>query len=170
MRQAKYVVLATLNGTMTFVSLASLARYLSVSSQFCSTMLSSWRMKHSSTCLAVSISLLGRGKSPAVPLTSSSQCTCIWCVVENFGALRSHRPFFFFWRLRRACSYSHTCSFRWNVSELLTPELSRLGIEFPTIWFHEDGASAPTIRASMEVVREIFPEHVISLCGELSMI
>jgi hypothetical protein len=50
----------------------------------------------------------------------------------------------------------------------LTPELSRRGIHFSTIWFHQDGASAPTARASMEVMREMFPEHVIVLRGELS--
>jgi hypothetical protein len=41
----------------------------------------------------------------------------------------------------------------------LTPELSRRGTEFSTIWFQQDGASAHTARASMVVV--------ISLSGEL---
>jgi hypothetical protein len=58
---------------------------------------------------------LGRGKSTAAPSTASSQCTCI-CLVRS-GKLLSHRPLFLLW-LRWSCSYSHICSFGWNVSEL----------------------------------------------------
>jgi hypothetical protein len=50
---------------------------------------------------------------------------------------------------------------------LLTSELSRHGIERSTILFQQDGATAHTARASVDVVQEIFPEHVISLRGEL---
>jgi hypothetical protein len=35
----------------------------------------------------------------------------------------------------------------------LTPEPSRLAIELSTIWFQQDGATADTGRASIEVVR-----------------
>jgi hypothetical protein len=48
----------------------------------------------------------------------------------------------------------------------LTPELSRLGTELSAIWFQQDGGTARTARASIEFVREMFPEHVISLSGE----
>jgi hypothetical protein len=39
--------------------------------------------------------------------------------------------------------------------------------ELSTIWFQQDGATAHTARASMEVSLEMFPQHVISLRGEL---
>jgi hypothetical protein len=52
----------------------------------------------------------------------------------------------------------------WN---FLTPELSHREIELSTIWFQQDGSAAHTARASMEVVREMFLEDVISLRGEL---
>jgi hypothetical protein len=48
-----------------------------------------------------------------------------------------------------------------------TPELSRHGIELSTIQFQQDGATAHTARASIEVFREMFLEHVMSLRGEL---
>jgi hypothetical protein len=49
----------------------------------------------------------------------------------------------------------------------LTQELSRRGNELSTLWFQQDGATAHTERASMEVVQEMFLEHVILLSGEL---
>lgn len=45
--------------------------------------------------------------------------------------------------------------------------LSHHGTELSTIWFQQDSATAHTARASMEVTWEMFPENVISLCGEL---
>jgi hypothetical protein len=50
---------------------------------------------------------------------------------------------------------------------LLTRELS-CGNELSTIWFQQDGATAHTARAFMDVAREVFAEHVISLLGEFS--
>jgi hypothetical protein len=35
------------------------------------------------------------------------------------------------------------------------------------IWFQQDGASAHTARASMQVVRNMFPQHVISHFGDI---
>jgi hypothetical protein len=49
----------------------------------------------------------------------------------------------------------------------LTPELNRRGTELSTIWFQEDGGNDHTARASMEFVRQIIPEHVVSVRGKL---
>jgi hypothetical protein len=49
----------------------------------------------------------------------------------------------------------------------LVPEINRRGIKHQTMWFQQDGATAHTARASMAVVREIFPGHVIPQCGDL---
>jgi hypothetical protein len=43
---------------------------------------------------------------------------------------------------------------------LVTPEVSRRGTELSTIWFQHDAANSHTLRAPMEVDREIFPEEV----------
>jgi hypothetical protein len=105
-------------------------------------------------CQLTEFSLPGRGKPTAAPPKASSQCTC-GCLVWS-GKLRRHR------RRRWACSYSHICSLRWNVTVL-----PHTRTELSTIWFQQDGATAHTARASIELVRKKLLEHVISLRGEL---
>jgi hypothetical protein len=51
--------------------------------------------------------------------------------------------------------------------DFLTPELSCHGIELLNIWFQQSGATAHTVRASMEIVQEMVSEHIISLRGKL---
>jgi len=41
-------------------------------------------------------------------------------------------------------------------------ELLRRGIDLSSVWFQQDGETAHTARASMSVLREMFPQHVIS--------
>jgi hypothetical protein len=83
--------------------------------------------------------------------------------VANFGVIG---PYFFEDEDGRAVTVvaARYVEMLWN---FLSQELSRLGTELSTIWFQQDGASAHTARAYMEVAREIFPERVISLRGEL---
>jgi hypothetical protein len=50
---------------------------------------------------------------------------------------------------------------------ILAPEINSRGINQQTMWFQQDGATAHTARASMAVVREMFPGHVISQRGDL---
>jgi len=47
------------------------------------------------------------------------------------------------------------------------PELHHRGIDPPSVWFQQDGATAHTARASMSVLREMFPQHVISRGGDI---
>jgi hypothetical protein len=47
----------------------------------------------------------------------------------------------------------------------LEPRLNELGNA--SLWFQQDGATAHTARASMEVLREIFPGRLISLRGDI---
>jgi hypothetical protein len=47
----------------------------------------------------------------------------------------------------------------------LEPRLNELGNA--SLWFQQDGATAHTVRASMEVLREIFPGRFISLRGDI---
>ena len=47
------------------------------------------------------------------------------------------------------------------------PELRRRGIDLSSVWFQQDGATAHTARASMIVLREIFPQNTISRGGNV---
>jgi len=46
------------------------------------------------------------------------------------------------------------------------PELHHCGIDLSSVWFQQDGVTAHTARASMSVLREMFPQHVISCGGD----
>jgi hypothetical protein len=89
----------------------------------------------------------------------------VWCGVANF---RVTGPYFFEDEDGHAVTVTSTCYIEmlWN---FLTPELSCHGNELLTTWFQQDGTAAHTVRASMEVVREMFLDHIthISLRGEL---
>ena len=47
------------------------------------------------------------------------------------------------------------------------PQLRHRGIDLSSVWFKQDGATAHTARASMSVLREMFPQHVISRGGNV---
>ena len=47
------------------------------------------------------------------------------------------------------------------------PELRHRGIDLSSVWFQQDGATAHTTRASMSVLRGMFPQHVISFGGDV---
>jgi len=47
------------------------------------------------------------------------------------------------------------------------PELRRRGIDLSSVWLQQDGATAHRGRASMSVLREMFPQHVISRGGNV---
>jgi hypothetical protein len=49
----------------------------------------------------------------------------------------------------------------------LEPELQRLGVETQTLWFQQDGATAHTARAAMQVINEMLPTCVISRRGNI---
>jgi hypothetical protein len=54
------------------------------------------------------------------------------------------------------------------LNNFLHPEFLRRRINMRQMWFQQDGATVHTARASMEVVRRMFPQHVISRFGEVS--
>jgi len=47
------------------------------------------------------------------------------------------------------------------------PELRHHGIDLSSVWFQQDGATAHTARASVSVLQEMFPQHVISRGGNV---
>jgi hypothetical protein len=51
-----------------------------------------------------------------------------------------------------------------NFCETKSP---RRGIDLSSAWFQPDGATAHTARASLSVLQKMFPQHVISLGGDV---
>ena len=49
----------------------------------------------------------------------------------------------------------------------LRPQLRSLRVNMEEMWFQQDGATAHTARASMTVVRQMFPQHVVSRFGDV---
>ena len=49
----------------------------------------------------------------------------------------------------------------------LRPHLRSLWINMEEMWFQQDGATAHMARASMTVVRQMFPQHVVSRFGDV---
>ena len=54
------------------------------------------------------------------------------------------------------------------LNNFLRPELQKRWVNMREMWFQQDGATAHTARVSMEVVRRMFPQHVISRFGDVS--
>jgi hypothetical protein len=46
-------------------------------------------------------------------------------------------------------------------------QLRRRNVNMQQIWFQQDGATTHKARASMQVIRDMFPEHVISNFGDI---
>jgi hypothetical protein len=117
-------------------------------------------MKHNSTYLAVStdrIFATGQKKIPCSCISSLFNVArvTVLCGVANFGVVG---PYFFEDEEGRAVTVT-SARYVEMLRNILTPELSHRGIESSTIQFQQ----AHKARASMEVVRELFPEPVISL-------
>jgi hypothetical protein len=53
------------------------------------------------------------------------------------------------------------------LNPFLLRELCRRSINMQQIWFQQDGATAHMARASMQVVRDMFLQHVISRFGDI---
>jgi hypothetical protein len=92
-----------------------------------------------------------------------SDCVTLCCGVANFRVIC---PYFFKDEDGRAVTITYA-RYVYILRNFLTPELSHRGTDLSIVWFQQDGTTARTARASMEVVREIFLEHVILLRGEI---
>ena len=53
------------------------------------------------------------------------------------------------------------------INNFLEPELRSQRINNQNVWFQQDGATAHTVRAAMAVVRAMFPDRLISQCGDV---
>jgi len=92
-----------------------------------------------------------------------SERLTVWCGIASFGVLG---PYFFEDNEGAAVTVTseYYVAMLHNFCE---PELRRRGIDLSSVWFRQDGATAHTARASMCVLREMFPHHVISRGGDV---
>jgi hypothetical protein len=64
--------------------------------------------------------------------------------------------------LNEGTAVTVTCERYVEMLRNFSAELRRRGIDLSSVWFQQDGATVHTARASMSVLREMFPQHVIS--------
>lgn len=82
--------------------------------------------------------------------------------MANFGRIGLY--FFEEGQYAVTITYAHYVSM---FQSFLLLELHRGGFNTHNIWFQEGRATAHTTRASMEVIKEVFPVHVISHRSDL---
>ena len=88
------------------------------------------------------------------------QCVTVWCAISSIGIIGP----FFFKENERAVTVN-AARYRKMIEEFFLPHLEE--IDVGDVWFQQDGATAHTARASMELLREHFPSRLISLRGDL---
>lgn len=87
----------------------------------------------------------------------------VWCGIAKSGIFG---PFFF---EEHGITVTVNSARYINMFEnFFLPELQRRGINRRDAWFQQDGATAHTARASMDVIRAAFPNRVISRFGDVS--
>jgi len=87
----------------------------------------------------------------------------VWCRVLKVGIVGSY----FFKEGEIAVSVT-SARYVDMLNNFLHPELQKRGVNMREMWFQQDGATAHTVRVSMEVVWHMFPQHVISCFGDVS--
>lgn len=84
----------------------------------------------------------------------------VWCALSSSGIIGP----FFFQDDRENATTVNAARYTGMVRTFLTQELVR----FPQItWFQQDGATCHTARVSMTALRELFPNHIISINGDI---
>ena len=115
-------------------------------------------------CKQTKLPLLGTRKSTRAPSASSRQ--------RKIDRLVWDRIFWSSWSLllkdNEGAAVTVTSErYVAMLRNFCEPELRRRGIDLLSVWFQQDGERAHTVRASMNVLREIFPQHVISCGGDV---
>ena len=81
----------------------------------------------------------------------------------SFGVLG---PYFFEHNEGAAVTVTSECCVA-MLRNFCEPELRRRGIDLSSVWFQQDEAIAHAARASISVLREMFPQHFISYGGDV---
>lgn len=94
------------------------------------------------------------------PMPLHSPKVTVWCAISSAGIIG---PWFF----EENGNTVTVNSDRYvnMLEQFLFPRLDEL--DLGDFWFQQDGATAHTSRASMAVLREHFPERLISIRGDL---
>jgi len=87
----------------------------------------------------------------------------VWCGIASFGVLG---PYFFEENEGAAVTVTSE-RYVAMLRNFCEPELLRRGTDLSSVWLQQDGATAHTGRASMSVLGEMFPQHVISRSGNV---
>jgi len=86
----------------------------------------------------------------------------VWCCISKLGIVG---PYFF---EEEGIAVTVTSArYVEMLNNFLRSELERRQVNIRDIWFQQNGATAHTARASMAVVRQMFPGHVISRFGDV---
>ncbi|XP_031357888.1 uncharacterized protein LOC116181640 [Photinus pyralis] len=96
------------------------------------------------------------------PLHSSK--VTVWCAVSQFGVIG---PYFF--EEEGVTVTVNSARYVAMLQNFLQPRMNEIveEHELGDLWFQQDGATAHTARASLHVLREIFPERLVSLRGDV---
>ena len=92
-----------------------------------------------------------------------SEGLTVWCGIASFGVLG---PYCFEDKDDAAVTVTSE-RYVAMLRNFCEPELRRRGIDLSSVWFQQDGATAHTARASMSVLRGMFPQNVISRGGDV---
>lgn len=85
----------------------------------------------------------------------------VWCAIAEFGIWG---PYFF--EENNVTVTVNSDRYCEMLETFVRPKLTYFH-DMNRVWFQQDGATAHTSRRSMEVLREMFPGHVISLRGDI---
>ena len=88
------------------------------------------------------------------------QRVTVWCAISSVGIIGRY----FFEENERAVTVN-AARYREMIEEFFLPHLEEMDVG--DVWFQQDGATAYTARAPMELLREHFSGCLISLRGDL---
>lgn len=84
----------------------------------------------------------------------------VWCAISRVAIIGPY----FFEENDRAVTVN-SARYREMIEEFFLPQLEEL--DLGDVWFQQDGATAHTARISMELLKNTFPERLISLRGDV---
>ena len=93
-----------------------------------------------------------------------SQKVTVWSALSKAGIIG---PYFFEDEYGQAVTVNSE-RYVAMLQDYFIPHLEENEFDIPNIWFQQDGATAHTAGASMNVVREAFPGRLISRNGDIS--
>ena len=90
-----------------------------------------------------------------------SERVTVWCAITNFGVWGPY----FFEEEEKVVSVTSS-RYVQMLQNFLKPKLQDLD-DNPTVWFQQDSATTHTAENSMDVLRDLFPSHLISLRSDI---